>query len=414
MSAIDPTRHLASAPSAAQRDLTALMAFACGAIGMNLSAPQPLVGVIAPALGLGVGASGLVTMATFLGYGLGMLFLVPLTDLVENRRLVLRMLAANVAALLVSALAPNAIVYLLAAVAVGATTATIQMLVPMVAALAPESQRGRVVGNVMSGVMVGIMLARPLASLTERTLGWRGVFALSALMIAALLPLLRRALPTLQPADGLHYGALVRSLWPLIREERVLRRRTLSAILAFGAFNAFWTIIALRLAQPPFDFGQRGIAAFALAGVGGIVSAPIAGRLGDGGHTRIASVAMHLLVIVAMLLAGVAGGGFGAAISQAPALGIALLIAASLLLDLGMVGDQTLGRRAVNVIRPEARGRLNGLYTGGFFVGGASASAVAGVTWSLGGWGLTCAFGAALGLAALAVSLGDLRRRDGA
>lgn len=403
MNALEPasTRPAAAAAApAVARDLTPLLAFACGAIALNLVAAQPLVAQIAHALGLGLAASGLVTMATLLGYAAGMLFLVPLTDLVENRRLVLRMLIVDVAALAASAWAPNATVYLLAAFTVGAATSTIQMLVPLVAALASEHERGRVVGNVMSGVMIGILLSRPLASLAAEAFGWRGVFVASALVMAALALVLRRALPVLRPAAGLHYASLVRSLWPLVRSERVLQRHALSAILAFGAFNVFWTIVALRLAQAPFQLGARGIAAFAMAGVGGSVIAPIAGRLGDRGLTRPAKLVMHLLIVGSMLLAWMAV----SAGSSSLALGLALMVAASLLLDVGTVGDQTLGRRAINMIRPEARGRLNGLFTGAFFVGGAGASALAGLAWATGGWGLTCALGAVLGIAALAVS----------
>ena len=409
MSTIDPAagcRPTGPTAASAARRLTPLLTLACGVIALNLAAAQPLVETIARSLGLGLASAGLVTTATLLGYGAGMVFLVPLVDLVENRRLVLRMLTLDVAALAASAWAPHAAVYLAAAFAVGAATSSIQMLVPLVASLAPAAERGRVVGNMMSGVMVGILLSRPLASLIAQALGWRGVFAAFALAIAAVALPLWRALPALQPTHRLRYATLVRSLWPLARGERVLQRHALSATLAFGAFNVFWTIVALRLARPPFGLGAPGIAAFAMAGVGGSVIAPVAGRLGDRGLTRPANVAMHALILAAVALAWIAG-------RQAPAAGLALMVAASLLLDVGTIGDQTLGRRAINLVRPEARGRLNGLFTGTFFIGGAAASWLAGLAWACGGWGPTCALGAAFGVGALAVSLSAYGRNDG-
>jgi predicted MFS family arabinose efflux permease len=405
MSAVEPATALPGtvANPHLARQLTPLLTLACGVIALNLAATQPLVEVIAHALGLGLAAAGLITTATLFGYGAGMVFLVPLTDLVENRRLVLQVLALDVVALAASAWAPHAVVYLAAAFAVGVATSSIQMLVPLVASLAPEAERGRVVGNVMSGVMVGILLSRPLATLIAEAFGWRAVFVAFAVAIAAIALVLWRALPTLKPLHRLRYGALVRSLWPLVRGERVLQRHALSAILTFSAFNVFWTIVALRLAQPPFGLGAQGIAAFAMAGVGGSVIAPIAGRLGDRGLTRPANVGMHLLAVAAMGFAWIAGG-------LAPVAGLALMVVASLLLDVGTIGDQTLGRRAINLVRPEARGRLNGLFTGAFFVGGAAASSLAGVAWALGGWAWTCALGTAFGLGALAVSLSAYRR----
>ena len=193
-----PTRLAASATAA---QLTPLLTLACGVIALNLAAAQPLVEVIAHALGLRLAAAGLVTTATLLGYGVGMVLLVPLTDLVENRRLVMRMLALDIVALLASAWAPNVAIYLMAAVAVGAATSSIQMLVPLVASLAPEAERGRVVGNVMSGVMIGILLSRPLATLIAHAFGWRAVFIAFAIAVAAVALPLWRALPTLQPAS---------------------------------------------------------------------------------------------------------------------------------------------------------------------------------------------------------------------
>ena len=406
MSAVDPAATPRTAPTThtpTARELTPLLTLACGVIALNLAATQPLVGVIAHALGLGLAAAGLVTTATLFGYGAGMIFLVPLTDLVENRRLVLRVLALDIVALAISAWAPGPVIYFVAAFAVGAATSSIQMLVPLVASLAPEAERGRVVGNVMSGVMIGILLSRPLASLIAQAFGWRAVFIVFAIAIAAIALVLWRALPTLRPLHSLRYATLVRSLWPLARGERVLQRHALSAILVFGAFNVFWTIVALRLAQPPFGLGAHGIAAFAMAGVGGSVIAPIAGRLGDRGLTRPANVVMHVLVVAAFGVGGIAGG-------LAPVAGLALMVTASLLLDVGTVGDQTLGRRAINLVRPEARGRLNGLFTGAFFVGGAAASSLAGLAWAYGGWAATCALGAALGIGGLVVSLSAYRR----
>jgi predicted MFS family arabinose efflux permease len=80
------------------------------------------------------------------------------------------------------------------------------------------------------------------------------------------------------------------------------------------------------------------------------------------------------------------------------------------MLDLGVIGDQTLGRRVVNLACPQARGRLNGLYTGLFFIGGSVGSAVAGVAWVEAGWTLVCVIG--LGFVVLALVLALLERSD--
>src|SRR5262249_39531786 len=194
-------------------------------------------------------------------------------------------------------------------------------------------------------------------------------------------------------------------------EQPILRRRALYQALCMGAFGIFWTAVALELAAPPFGLDAVGIALFALAGVGGAVVAPIAGWAGDRGWITPATWLAHAAVIAALLLAGAAGAGwFGFDPSARSGLSLGMLAAAAIVLDLGVIGDQTLGRRAVNLACPQARGRLNGLYIGLFFVGGAVGSALAGIAWAEAGWTLVCVVG--LGFAALALALAWIERDD--
>jgi hypothetical protein len=65
----------------------------------------------------------------------------------------------------------------------------------------------------------------------------------------------------------------------------VLQRSALTASLTMAAFSVFWTSVALRLAEAPYDLDQRGIALFALVGAGGTLVTPLAGRAGDLGWT---------------------------------------------------------------------------------------------------------------------------------
>lgn len=388
------------------RPLILLFGTSVGVIVTNLFAPQTLVGLIGPSLGLSTAAAGLVAMATLLGYATGLFLLVPLADLAENRRLILRMLASAAVCAGLAAVAPTAATLLPALVLLGAACSAIQILVPIAAAMAPPEQRGRVIGDVMGGLMVGILLSRPLASAVAGSAGWRGFYLASALAMAALTAVLAARLPRRQPAGGPGYPALIASLWHLLREEPVLRARALTASLVMAAFSLFWTAVALRLAQPPFGLGQGGIALFALVGAGGAAVTPLAGRAGDRGWTRPATLASHFAVIGAFALAAWAG----AEGWTGPVLPLAAMGLGAIALDIGVTGDQTLGRRAINLLRPEARGRLNGLFVGLFFLGGAVGSAAAGAAWAAGGWPLVCLIGAGFGSAALAAGLCDSSR----
>jgi predicted MFS family arabinose efflux permease len=393
------------------RSLTLLFAIAVGVIVLPLYAAQPLIEEIGTALGFPARTYGLIATMSMLGYAAGLSLLVPLIDLLELRRITLAALSAEILALLATAFAPGAAFFCVAAFAAGAAASAIQMLVPAAASLAGQEQRGRVIGNVMSGLMIGILVSRPLASLAAQALGWRGAYGLDAVALLLIWAALYRTLPIREPEQNLGYGALIGSLLGLLATEPVLRRRAGYQALCMGAFGIFWSGVALRLSQPPFELGQTGIALFALAGIGGAVIAPVAGWLGDRGLSLSATRAAHGAVMTGSVLAGIAGAGWlGFDPASRPQLALGLLVLAALVLDLGVIGDQTLGRRAVNLLCAAAPGRLNGVYTGLFFVGGSIGAALAGVARASGGWPLVCATGAAFG--ALALGLSALGGRD--
>jgi predicted MFS family arabinose efflux permease len=382
-----------AAPGEITGALVLLFAVAVGVIVTNLFAPQTLVGPIGASLGLEPALGGFVAMATLLGYAAGLFLLVPLADLAENRALIVRQLSCATAAAGLVILAPDAASLLVLLFVLGAACSAIQILVPIAASMASIERRGRVIGDVMSGLMIGILLARPLASLIAGSYGWRAYYGASALALEILTLVLAWRLPRRRPTGDAGYPALIGSLWHLLRAEPVLRRSAFTAALVMAAFSLFWTAVALYLASPPFGLGQRGIALFALVGAGGAVVTPIAGRLGDRGWSRAATLAAHVALLAALALAAWSG----------PSL--ILLGLSAVLLDVGVTGDQTLGRRAINLIRPEARGRINGLFVGIFFLGGALGSALAGIAWAAGGWPAVCATGAVFGLVALATDL---------
>ncbi|WP_152643373.1 MFS transporter, partial [Anaeromyxobacter sp. PSR-1] len=224
----------ASAAPGPTRSLVAAMAIAVGVPAGSLYLAQPLVGSIGPALGMSPGWAGAAVTATFLGYALGLVLLVPLGDVLENRSLALRLLGANAVAAAAAAAAPGPATFLAAALLLGASCSVIQVLVALAAHLAPPERRGRVVGDVMSGLMLGILLARPISSVVAGAWGWRTVYAAwAALALGAGLPLWRR-LPRWRGPAGPGYVALLRSLGALAAGEPVLRRRALGSALSMA------------------------------------------------------------------------------------------------------------------------------------------------------------------------------------
>lgn len=367
-----------------------LLATSCGMIVANLYYAQPLIGLIAPAVGLRFSQASWIVTLTQVGYGSGLVFLVPLGDLVENRKLVLWTLSVAFVALVAVANATSATALLSAALFVGLGSVPVQMLVPLAAHLAPEAKRGQIVGKVMSGLLGGIMLARPVSSLVTSIFGWRAVFGGSAVVMVLVGLVLRRSLPPRVPSANHSYPDLIGSLWTLLRTTPALRRRALYQAAIFAAFTLYWTDVPLVLASPPFGMTQKGIGLFSLVGVVGVFAAPIAGRLADRGLTRVATGLSLTLVAIAFLLAHRGGSG-----------SVAVLLAAGVVLDLGVQANLVLGQRTIYALGAQVRSRLNGLYMAIFFAGGAVGSAIASAAFVHGGWGLVSWIGLGFPVAAL-------------
>ena len=371
-----------------------LLAAACGLLAANIYYAQPLIKPIAESLGLAPQASGLIVTITQIGYGLGLMFVAPLGDLIENRRLVIACVAFSALALAFASVATSASAFLVCSGAIGLGAVGVQILVPLGAHLAPDAIRGRVVGAVMSGLLIGIMLARPVASFIASQASWRAVFAVSAALMVTLGLVLSRTLPVRKPEARMSYGALMASLARLAAATPILRLRAFYQTCLFFAFSLFWTTTPLLLAGPDYRLTQRGIALFALAGVSGAVGAPVAGRLADRGYTGSATAGAISLVALGFLAT--------MAIPEGSTLALALLVAAAIAVDFGVQANVVLGMRALFALAPEARGRLNGVYIATFFAAGALGSAVGAWAFARGGWPLASRIGLAPPLIALA------------
>jgi predicted MFS family arabinose efflux permease len=366
-------------------------------IAGNLYYAQPLVGSISRDLALTPEAQGLIVTLGQVGYVLGLLLIVPLTDRIENRRLVLSLLVLAVFGLVGVALAPGEGLFLLAMFVVGLGSVAIQVLVPFAAHMSPEAIRGRVVGNVMSGLMLGIMASRPLSSFIANLLSWHAVFFLSAGAMGILLVVHSFLLPRRDPNPKPRYGDLMLSMVSLVLTMPDLRRRAITHAGLFASFSLFWTTAPLYLSGPAFNLSLAGIGWVSLAGVAGAVAAPIAGRIADRGWGFPASITAMCMVGLSfpMTFLGETGSN----------LALGLVVAAAILVDFGVTMNLVVNQRVIFSQPPEIRGRLNGLYMAIFFMGGALGSALGGWAFALGGWKGASLAGLLFPVAALGIFL---------
>ncbi|MGN6459740.1 MAG: MFS transporter [Pseudolabrys sp.] len=362
------------------------MAAAAGVAVANIYYNQPMLGLIERDLPGPL--TGLIPMATQLGYALGLLLLVPLGDLVERRRLIVSQFLALGVALALAALAPGAVMLVLASFFVGAAATAAQQIVPFAATLAAPQSRGATVGAVMAGLVTGIFLSRPLAGYVAAYAGWRSVFWLGAPLALATALLLALRLPRNRSENRQSYGQLLASLLTLWRELPDLRLAAMTQAMIFGAFTVFWTVLAFRLQEPPFGYGADVVGLFGILGLVGVLAAPAAGILSD----RRGPYSAILLGAVVTLLSWVILGTWESLI------GFSIAIA---LLDLCMQGAIVANQHVIFALRPEAQSRINTLFMGSMFAGGAVGAALASEGWRLGGWPAVTGIGLVLGATAV-------------
>ncbi|WP_349918228.1 MFS transporter [Aeromonas veronii] len=380
-------------PTAAQpaRALTPTFIFAmalcCGLAVANIYYNQPMLAVMARDFP-GHSAIPLIAVLTQLGYALGLLLLVPLGDVLVRRWLIVGQFVLIALASLLAALAQGTTMLMLASVLLGIGATAAQQIVPVAATLADPARRGAVVGTVMSGLLGGILLSRTLAGVVTAYAGWRTMFWLGIPLALLGALLMARTIPLQLPRVTLTYGALLRSLVTLWREEPALRRAALTQGLLFGSFSAFWTVLALYLAHSSYRLGAQWAGLFGVIGVVGVLAAPLAGRLADRQGARPVVLSGALMVVLAWIVFETWHSLIGLAVGV-------------ILLDLGVQSALIAHQQLIYGLREVARGRVNTLFMGAMFLGGTLGSSLAMLAWQKGEWSGVGMVGLLLALLAL-------------
>lgn len=377
--------------SSMPRGVILLFAIASGASVANVYYAQPLLDILAKDFNISHASIGGVVTATQIGCALALLFLVPLGDLVNRRRLMALQLLALISALLVVAFAHSTVVLLIGMLSVGLLgTAMTQGLIAYAASATAPHEQGHVVGTAQSGVFIGLLLARVFSGGISDVAGWRGVYLYAAIIMLMLaLPLWKR-LPHLKSQSvTMRYPQLLVSMLELLHQEKVLQVRGVLALLMFAAFNIFWSALVLPLSEPPYNFSHTVIGAFGLVGAIGALAAARAGYWADRGYAQRTSVLALLILLLA----------WGPLSLMAYSLW-ALLIGI-VLLDLGGQALHVTNQSMIFRTRPEAHSRLVGLYMLFYAVGSGLGAISTTVTYAYAGWLGVCTLGAGVSLLAL-------------
>ncbi|WP_214509266.1 MFS transporter [Pseudomonas brassicacearum] len=372
--------------------LTLLFSVTCALAVANVYFAQPLLASMAESLGVASGLIGVVVTATQVGYALGLLFIVPLGDRVNRKRLVCAQLVLSALVLAAVGAARHWLALLGAMSVMGLLAVVVQVLVAYAAVLSSPSQRGQAVGTVTSGVVLGILLARFTSGVIADLAGWRGVYFVSSGLMLTIAVVFWAVVPAaVSSTDRQPYRALIRSLFKLFMTEPVLRIRGLLALLIFAAFSVLWTAMVLPLSAAPLSLSHTAIGLFGLAGVAGALAARRAGRWADLGFgQRVTGWSLGLLTFSWLPIAFTETS-------------LIALVCGVVLLDFAVQAVHVTNQSLIFAARPDAQSRMVGAYMCFYSMGSALGAVAATQVYALWGWMAVSLLGALISFVALAV-----------
>ena len=374
------------------RHILLIMAVLAGFTVANLYYNQALLELISQGVGITQAEANLITVITQVGYALGLLFIVPLADMVPVRRItVVAMSVAAVSALLI-AYANNVWLIWGASLTLGLSSIMPQLYIPMATLYSRPENKSRNMGYVASGLLTGILSARVISGYVGEWLGWRAMFIIVAVFMLLGLVVTLMMMPKMRPLFQGTYRQLMRSVGNIFASHPRIRLYSLRPALGFGSVLSVWSCMAFHLAAPPFEAGSSMVGMLALCGVVGAVAASGVGKY----VPKVGILRMSVIGASCQLSAWIAAYIFGDSYGG--------IIAAIILADIGAQCQQISNQSGSLQELPEATNRVNTIFMTTLFIGGSLGTLLSGIGWSHNGWTGVCLVGAAFAILSLLLS----------
>ncbi|MBW4085714.1 MFS transporter [Paenibacillus sp. S150] len=358
-----------------------LMSIASAICAANLYYAQPLLSNLSAYFHVSSTVIGISATIIQIGFAIGLIFIVPLGDMVNQRSLIIVMLICSMVALLELSFATNIIWFTIGSLFVGITSIAQMVLVTLAAHLANPASRGRIIGTVMTGLLIGMQLSRTFSGIIGTYYGWQVVYQIASVMIGILIIIFYFYLPQSSPGTAMSYGKLIASLGSIVRNQPILRSSSLIGAMMFASFSAFWTTLSFLLKSPVYNLGAQTAGILGLIGAVGAIAASIAGRVVDKkGYYFTLTIGISLSIAGFMCFWILGDRMWG-------------LIFGIILLSVGVQTAQISNQAKINTLDAALRSRNNGVYMAFYFIGGAIGSFLGSYFWGLSGWTGVCILG---------------------
>ncbi|MBO0994928.1 MFS transporter [Bacillus sp. SD088] len=361
---------------AVNKNLFFLLSVTCGAVVANIYYIQPIANHAAKTFSIGISSVGVLSMLTQLGYALGLLFLVPLGDLINRKKLIIRMSLLSTLSLLMAFLSPNFLLFAISSFLIGLLSIVPQIIIPYGASLVYKENRGRVTGQLLSGLLTGILLSRSVSGFVASYANWKMIYLLGFIVILILSMILYFNLPKEDHniSSGLSYFSSLKSIPFLIKSQKILQESVISGFFMFGTFSIFWSTLIFYISSSSYNWGSKEAGILALIGLSGAMCSPFAGRLADKISEKnivFIGYAMQSVSFFILMLLGS---------------NIVALVISIVLLDVGNQFGQVSNQTRVQKLRTEYASRNNTVFMFSYFIGGALGSLLGTTLWGQFGW----------------------------
>ena len=361
------------------------LAIVAGISVANLYYNQPLLNVIRHELGVSEFKTNLIAMITQVGYALGLLFIVPLGDLYQRKKIILINFTLLIFSLIAIATAPNIYIIWGASLITGICSMIPQIFVPIASQFSRPENKGRNVGVVISGLLTGILASRVISGFIGEALGWREMYFIAAGMMLLCAIIVLKVLPDIQPSFRGKYGDLMKSLFSLIKDYPALRIYSIRAGIAFGSFLAMWSCLAFKMGEAPFYANSDVIGILGLCGIAGALTASFVGK-----YVKKVGIRNFNFMGCGLIFCGNTYAG---------------IIAGVILIDIGMQCIQLSNQTSIFDICPSASNRVNTIFMTTYFIGGSLGTFLAGSCWHTWGWAGVTGIGAGLTMLSLLITI---------
>ena len=369
------------------------LAIVAGISVANLYYNQPLLNMIRHELGISEFKTNLISMVTQIGYALGLLFIVPLGDLYQRKKIIITNFTILILALLTIAVAPGIHLILIASLLTGICSVMPQIFIPIASQFSLPKNKGRNVGLVVSGLLTGILGSRVISGLVGELFGWREMYYIAAGLMLICSIVVMRVLPEIQPNFKGTYGGLMKSLISLLKKYPELRIYSIRAALAFGSFLAMWSCLAFKMGGAPFYAGSNVIGMLGLCGIAGALSASLVGKyVRKVGVRRFNFIGCGLILLAWILFFLGENSYFW-------------IIVGIILIDIGMQCIQLSNQTSIFELNPGASNRINTIFMTTYFIGASTGTFLAGTFWQAFGWHGVIGTGIALTAGSLLITI---------